>query len=229
MSIQLTNFSRGEECWPQFSFRLFFRRLKNAGICRNQTELANILKLSRAGVSYVATKRYFVPEEWKARLINAGINWKWVVTGNGNKFNSDYLIKKGVCVQSKEVIDSEDGPIVSSNGNPVLSLHRSVLVKSAMSNSFTCHSQTGNSMRPVAGDGDIWVVDLTSQSLEVGWIYLVKTTLHQDRFICIIKNIDFVNHTVLIGFEDERYGTMDIPIDSVEVYGRCALKLCKVV
>lgn len=170
MSIHLIGYSQDEECWPKISFRRLYRRLENAGICRNQTELAKILKLSRSAVSYVKNK-YYVPVEWKARLADAGINWMWAITGKGNKFNSDYLIKKGICVQSKEAVDSEDGLIIRDNINSVLSLHKSVLDKSAMSNSFACHSQTGNSMRPVANDGDIWIVDLAKRSLEVGWTY----------------------------------------------------------
>ena len=81
--VELNNGDRAKP-FDDVPFEDLYRRLFDAGAVNSQTELAKLLKLGRAAISYVS-KKGTVPREWRIRLERAGISWQWAAYGHGNK------------------------------------------------------------------------------------------------------------------------------------------------
>jgi len=217
--------------WEEVKFDDLFDRLVSAGIVRNQSGLADLLRIGRAAVSYVAKKGY-VPREWKVRLERAGVSWEWVSTGLGTKYNPNRLIATNAIVTIKQFsLDSDTDNIPQSvQAEYEIPLHKTFLTRQGVvSNSLSYFVQRGPSMQPLATDGDVWVVDEESSHLEIGSIYLVGVGSGKSLLVRIILNIDSINNTATLGCGNPAIPHQVIDVGQISVYGRCMLKICKVV
>lgn len=228
--IELETEDRKAE-WEEVKFTDLYERLYGAKIVRNQTELAKLLKLGRAAVSYVSRKG-IVPREWKVRLERAGISWEWASTGVGGKYNPNRLVTTSAIVAVKRIGLSDNGDDSSPRnerdtyGFP---LHKLFLTQQNVDGSNLGYLvQNGIAMNPIASDGDVWIVDLNVRELSIGCTYAVSIGSEVSISTRTVLNIDSIDRVVTLGHGNKDIPPQSISMDHVRVAGRCVLKVCKV-
>lgn len=226
--IELDSKERKED-WEEVTFKSVYERLYNAKVVSTQTELANILKLGRAAVGYIAKKGY-VPREWKTRFERAGLNWDWVAYGDGGKYNANYLFTTGAIISVPRVVNINDGKIEKSKETFEYPVHRSFLNQvNVASSDFGYVVQTGSAMSPSANDNDIWIVDLNNKTLDIGCTYIVKLGESAQVGARVVIDMNGIDNTVTLGHASQTLPHQVVSIPLVQVVGRCVLKVCKVV
>jgi hypothetical protein len=226
--VELDTEERGTK-WDKIKFDDVYQRLYNAKIVSSQTELARLLKLGRAAISYVSKKEY-VPREWKLRFERAGYSWEWVAYGEGGKFNSNYLMTTGSIVTTARIIDFKDDEVVYSQDAYEYPLHKTFLTQlNIQSDKLGYIVQSGNSMQPIASDGDIWIVDLDNNTLDIGNTYLIKAGKAVTLSLRTVTGIDGINNNVTLGYGNTALQKQTVDISLIHVVGHCVLKVCKAV
>jgi hypothetical protein len=209
--VELDTEERGTK-WDKIKFDDVYQRLYNAKIVSSQTELARLLKLGRAAISYVSKKEY-VPREWKLR-----------------KFNSNYLMTTGSIVTTARIIDFKDDDVVYSQDAYEYPLHKTFLTQlNIQSDKLGYIVQSGNSMQPIASDGDIWIVDLDNNTLDIGNTYLIKAGKAVTLSLRTVTGIDGINNNVTLGYGNTALQKQTVDISLIHVVGHCVLKVCKAV
>jgi hypothetical protein len=226
--IELDSSERKEK-WDEIEFQTIYDRLYTAKVVSSQTELATLLKLGRAAISYVAKKGY-VPREWKTRFERAGISWDWVAYGDGGKYNANRLMATGAIVSLQKIDDITNGKVVKSVEVYEYPVHKTFLAQANINPANLGYVvQSGSAMLPSAADGDIWIVDMGNTSLDIGCTYIVKVGQSAQIGARLVVNTNGIDNTATLGHANVSLPQQVVSMDHVEVVGRCVLKVCKVV
>jgi len=218
-----------KEKWEEIEFQTVYDRLYTAKVVSSQTELAALLKLGRAAISYIAKKSY-VPREWKTRFERAGLSWDWVAYGDGGKYNSNHLMASGAIVSLQKVIDIKDGTIVKSFEVYEYPVHKTFLAQANIDQSNLGYVvQSGSAMLPAAADGDIWIVNMNKTTLDIGCTYVVKVGETSQIGARLVINTNGIDNTVTLGHANSSLPEQVVSMSHVQVIGRCVLKVCRVV
>lgn len=211
-----------EEMIGEFLFEDVMKRLMSEHIVCNQSELASLLKLKRASVSYVATQRKYVPREWKARFERAGISWEWVTTGVGDKYTDQHVMVTGTVVNIPRMKGLEGNKIVVDNKHTSFVMHKTTLADDNISSRNLVYlKQVGDSMAPLIQSGDIVILDPDSRDIYPECNYLMKIGSEVLPVIRTIINVDGVNNTIIVGYKNNNIGNQVFSIDSVSIIARC--------
>jgi hypothetical protein len=226
--IELDSSERKEK-WDEIEFQTIYDRLYTAKVVSSQTELATLLKLGRAAISYVAKKGY-VPREWKTRFERAGLSWDWVAYGDGGKYNANRLMATGAIVSLQKIDDITNGVVAKSVEVYEYPVHKTFLAQANVNPSNLGYVvQSGSAMLPSAADGDIWIVDMGNTSLDIGCTYIVKIGQSAQIGARLVVNTNGIDNTATLGHANVSLPQQVVSMDHVEVVGRCVLKVCRVV
>lgn len=225
--IELGSEERKAE-WDKITFEDVYNRLFMAKVVTSQTELAALLKLGRAAVSYVSKKGY-VPREWKTRFERAGLSWDWVAYGDGSKYNANHLFATGAVVSIPKIVDIKDGQIEKNKDVFEYPIHKTFLTQlNINAKDLGYISQSGSAMQPAASDGDVWIIDMTNKVFDIGCTYVVKLGESASIGVRIVVDSNGIDGTVTLAHGNTALPPQVVKADLVQVVGRCVLKVCKV-
>jgi len=217
-----------KEKWDEIKFQEVYDRLFTAKIVSNQTELATLLKLGRAAISYIAKKGY-VPREWKTRFERAGISWDWAAYGDGSKYNANHLMASGAIMSLPRIIDIKEGIVEKSREVFEYPMHKTFLSHLRINhNNLGYFVQSGSAMCPSASENDVWIVDINNKCFDIGSTYVVKIGENSKPEVRIVLDFDGINNSVKLGHGNSSIVNTNVNINNVSVCGRCVIKVCRV-
>ena len=206
-------------------FEDVYKRLVDSKIVGSRTELANLLGLGRAVVTYIANKRIIVPDEWERRFEDAGYSWRWVTTGDGPMFNAHAISAQGkLCVAKRIVADGKGFKL--SERDVEIPFHTDYLHMIGISgcdavNYFTVQ---GDAMMPTLAQGDICIVDTSVDTVDIGLYYLVQFA----NGILGVRKVVPSGADLLVTSDNESYEPVVYDEEKISVVGRVAGFLKKV-
>lgn len=202
-----------------------YKRLTDNKIVGSRTELANLLGLGRAAVTYIANKRVIVPDEWERRFEDAGYAWKWVTTGEGPMFNAHAIMAQGKLCVAKRIVASDSGWKLSERDIEI-PFHTNYLHMIGISgcdavNYFTVQ---GDAMMPTLAQGDICVVDTSARVVDTGLYYLIQFA----NGILGVRKTVLTGNEILVTSDNETYEPVAYDKEKMNIIGRVAGFLKKV-
>lgn len=202
-----------------------FKRLVDNKIVTNRTRLGELLGITRAAVTYIATKRITVPDEWERRFEDAGYSWRWVTTGEGPMFNAYAIMAQGrLCVAKRIVADGKGWKL--SERDVEIPFHTNYLHMIGISgcDSVNYFTVQGDAMMPTLAQGDICIVDTSVNILDTGSYYLFQF----NNGILGVRKVALSGGELLVISDNDTYEPVIYDAEKMNVIGRIAGFLKKV-
>ena len=211
------------------AYQTIFDRLVQNKIVSTQSELARMLGLGRAGVSWVASKRGTVPDEWERRFEDAGYSWRWVSTGEGPMFNAHQILAQGKLEVVRRITGYKHGAIISGNTADIeIPLHTNYLsmigIDKREVHSVYYYVASGDAMSPLIGDGDICFIDTGNTNPVTSKLYLVAI----GEGILEVRRLLLIGADLVLNHINPIYPNVPFNADTMTVTGRVAAVMTKV-
>lgn len=202
-----------------------FERLESNNIVSTRSDLAKLLGIGRAAISYIAQKRGTVPPEWERRFEDAGYCWRWVTTGEGPIYNNVSIMAQGKLVVAKRIISGPDGKPTISDRDVEMPMHTQYLqtVGITQVEDIAYFVVQGDSMTPTLNHGDICLVDKSVRGVDAGQYFLV----HFSNGIMGIRKIVVIGDQIQVRCDNSDYPPTPYDMQTVTVLGRVVLAMKK--
>lgn len=211
----------------EVAFEEVFDRLERNKIINTKTDLAKLLGLSRAAVTYISQKRGSTPPEWERRFEDAGYSWKWVATGEGPMYNNVSIMAQGKLVVAKRLLTDVNGEVVESARDIEMPMHTQYLRTLGVSSDddISYFVTQGDSMAPTMDTGDICMVDRSVKNIDGSQYFLLHFA---NSNILGVRKIAILGETVEIRCDNKDYPPTSYDPQTMTVVGRVVAIIKKV-
>ena len=216
----------GEQVVPkEVPFDEMFDRLVKNKIVNTRTDLAKLLCIGRAAVSYIAQKRGTTPPEWERRFEDAGYSWRWVATGEGPIYNNVSIMAQGKLVVAKRIMSGPDGKPIVSERDVDMPMHTQYLRSIGfMSDDDPVYFVVqGDSMAPTFVQGDICMIDRGVRNIDASQYFLVRYS----NGIMGVRKIVILGDRIEVRCDNPDYPPTPYDQQNIEIIGRVAVVIKK--